>query len=131
MVAIGGEHFVESIGGGQHHFGNQRGVFLGQLRREDVLELMRQFAKFAKAASRGITLKVWTARRTLRRFSLSAGWSSRARPASFMFWRISAALSKKSSRSSDARSSGRKLTAPPRFSDTRSRYFDESCGTWW
>src|ERR1700722_17185953 len=57
MVAIGGKHFVESIGGGQHHFGNQRGVFLGQLRRKNVFELMRQLAKFAKATSRGIALQ--------------------------------------------------------------------------
>ena len=89
-------------------------LFLRQLRSQNVFQVVRQLAQFTKTTGGGIALqRMHGAANVAKLLPVAADSSSSASPAPFMPWRISSALSKKRSRSSEACSSEGNVTAPP------------------
>ena len=57
IVAIGREHFVECVRGGENHFGDQAGVLLREFRSQDVFQIVRELAQLAEAARGRVALQ--------------------------------------------------------------------------
>ena len=54
---MGGEHFIESVRGGENDFRKRGGIGLESFRRENVFEQVRERAELAETAGRGIAFQ--------------------------------------------------------------------------
>src|SRR5271168_3985180 len=57
VVPVRCQHFMKSVSGGEHNFGDQAGVLQHQFRSQHVFEFVRELAQFSEAACSGITLE--------------------------------------------------------------------------
>src|SRR5215469_11996275 len=57
IVSVSREHFVKSVGGGENYFRDETGMLFRELRRENIFELVSQFAQRSKSARGRVALQ--------------------------------------------------------------------------